>query len=89
MKIGVSRVVAEQQPWANRDQKPATASSGGAANVVVALQYAYSGEVNPAARQVMALLAVEIQAVLTGKKTPQQGLDDAAKQSNDLLSRQR
>ncbi|MEU4292006.1 extracellular solute-binding protein [Kribbella sp. NPDC026596] len=31
-----------------------------------ALQYAYSGEVNPAARQVMALVAVEIQAVLTG-----------------------
>lgn len=54
-----------------------------------ALQYAYSGEVNPAARQVMALIAVEIQAVLTGKKTPQQALDDAAKQSDDLLSRQR
>ena len=54
-----------------------------------ALQYAYSGEVNPAARQVMALVAVEIQAVLTGKKTPQQALDDAAKQSDDLLSRQR
>ncbi|MEV5965550.1 sugar ABC transporter substrate-binding protein [Kribbella sp. NPDC051952] len=54
-----------------------------------ALQYAYSGEVNPAARQVMALLSVEIQAVLTGKKAPQQALDDAAKQSNDLLSRQR
>ena len=37
----------------------------------------------------MALLAVEIQAVLTGKKTPQQALDAAAKQSDDLLSRQR
>ena len=54
-----------------------------------ALQYAYSGEVNPAARQVMALVAVEIQAVLTGKKTPQQALDDAAKQSDELLSRRR
>ncbi|GAA2824493.1 ABC transporter substrate-binding protein [Kribbella solani] len=54
-----------------------------------ALQYAYSGEVNPAARQIMALLAVQIQAVLTGKKTPRQGLDDAAKQANDLLARQR
>ena len=47
------------------------------------------GEPNPSARQVMSLLGVEIQAVLTGKKAPQQALDDAAKQANDLLSRQR
>ena len=40
-------------------------------------------------RRVMALVAVEIQAVLTGKKTPQQALDDAAKQSDELLSRRR
>ncbi|MEU4394204.1 sugar ABC transporter substrate-binding protein [Kribbella sp. NPDC023855] len=54
-----------------------------------ALEYAYPGEPNPAARQVMSLLAVELQAALSGKKTPQQALDDAAKQADDLLSRQR
>ncbi|GAA0596685.1 sugar ABC transporter substrate-binding protein [Kribbella sandramycini] len=51
------------------------------------LQYAFPGEPNTAARQVMSLLAVEIQAVLTGKKAPQQALDDAAKQANALLGR--
>ncbi|WP_405072178.1 extracellular solute-binding protein [Kribbella sp. NBC_01510] len=54
-----------------------------------ALQYAVPGEANPSARQVMSMLSTEIQAVLTGKKQPQQALDDAAKQANDLLSRQR
>ena len=54
-----------------------------------ALQYAVPGEPNAAARQVMSLLSAEIQAALTGKKTPQQALDDAAQQANDLLSRQR
>jgi multiple sugar transport system substrate-binding protein len=53
------------------------------------LEYAYPGEPNPSARQVMSLLAVELQAALSGKKTPQQALDDAAKQADDLLSRQR
>jgi len=52
-----------------------------------ALQYAFPGEPNPAARQIMSLLSVEIQAVLTGKKAPQQALDDAAKQANGLLTR--
>jgi multiple sugar transport system substrate-binding protein len=54
-----------------------------------ALQYAFPGEANPSARQIMSMLSTEIQAVLTGKKQPQQALDDAAKQANDLLSRQR
>jgi ABC-type glycerol-3-phosphate transport system substrate-binding protein len=54
-----------------------------------ALQYTFPGEPNPVARQVMSLLSAEIQAALTGKKAPQQALDDAAKQANDLLSRQR
>ncbi|GAB2675048.1 sugar ABC transporter substrate-binding protein [Kribbella swartbergensis] len=54
-----------------------------------ALQYAVPGEPNASARQVMSLLSVQIQAVLTGKKAPQQALDDAAKQADDLLSRQR
>lgn len=54
-----------------------------------ALPDAVPGEPNPAARQIMSFLSTEIQAVLTGKKQPQQALDDAAKQSNDLLSRQR
>ncbi|GAA0939925.1 sugar ABC transporter substrate-binding protein [Kribbella koreensis] len=60
-----------------------------AAKFADALQYAFPGQPNQAARQVNALLAVELQAALTGKKTPQQALDDAAKQANDLLSRQR
>lgn len=54
-----------------------------------ALQYTFPGEPNQAARQVMSLLSAEIQATLTGKKTPQQALDDAAKKADDLLSRQR
>ncbi|GAA1558137.1 sugar ABC transporter substrate-binding protein [Kribbella sancticallisti] len=54
-----------------------------------ALEFAFPGEPNPAARQVMSLLAAEIQAALTGKKSPQQALDAAAKQADDLLSRQR
>ncbi|MEU4197061.1 extracellular solute-binding protein [Kribbella sp. NPDC026611] len=66
--------------------KPADATAQKFAD---ALQYAVPGEPNPAARQIMSLLATEIQAVLTGKKQPQQALNDAAKQSNDLLARQR
>ncbi|MBA8955907.1 extracellular solute-binding protein [Actinomadura namibiensis] len=54
-----------------------------------ALKHAYPGEPNAAARQIMSLLAAEIQAALTGKKTPKQALDDAAKQADDLLARQR
>ncbi|TCC48748.1 sugar ABC transporter substrate-binding protein [Kribbella capetownensis] len=72
-----------------RTDAPVPAADEQAKKFEEALQYAYSGEVNPAARQVMTLLSVEIQAVLTGKKTPQEALDAAAKQSNDLLSRQR
>ncbi|MFF7201416.1 ABC transporter substrate-binding protein [Streptomyces sp. NPDC008141] len=47
------------------------------------------GEPNPAARQLMGLLAPEIQAALTGKKSPKEALDDAAKAADDLLARQR
>lgn len=54
-----------------------------------ALEFAFPGEPNAVARQVNSLLAVELQAALTGKKTPQQALDDAAKQADALLSRQR
>lgn len=60
-----------------------------AAKFAAALQYTYPGDANPAARQVMDLLRTEIQAALTGKKTPQQALEDAAKQSDALLARQR
>ncbi|MGW6278306.1 ABC transporter substrate-binding protein [Kribbella sp. NPDC055071] len=70
------------------DTKPPTGDPN-AAKFADALQYCYAGEANPSARQVMGLLSTEIQAVLTGKKQPQQALDDAAKQANDLLSRQR
>jgi multiple sugar transport system substrate-binding protein len=72
-----------------RTDAPVPANDDQSKKFEESLQYAFSGEVNPAARQVMALLSVEIQAVLTGKKAPQQALDDAAKQSNELLSRQR
>jgi multiple sugar transport system substrate-binding protein len=54
-----------------------------------ALPFVYSGEPNPSARQVMSLLSAEIQAALTGKKTPKDALESAAKQADDLLSRQR
>ncbi|TCC45982.1 sugar ABC transporter substrate-binding protein [Kribbella capetownensis] len=72
-----------------RTDVKAPAADATAAKFADALQYAFPGEPNPAARQVNSLLGVEIQAVLTGKKQPQQALDDAAKQANDLLSRQR
>ncbi|MEV5963223.1 sugar ABC transporter substrate-binding protein [Kribbella sp. NPDC051952] len=68
--------------------KPPTTDAN-ATRFADALQYAFPGEANPSARQVMSFLSTEIQAVLTGKKQPQQALDDAAKQSNDLLERQR
>jgi multiple sugar transport system substrate-binding protein len=70
------------------DAKPQSTDPN-AAKFADALQYAVPGEPNAAARQVMSYLSTEIQAVLTGKKQPQQALDDAAKQANDLLSRQR
>ena len=70
-----------------RTDAPVPASDEQAKKFEEALQFAFHGEVNPAARQVMALLAVEIQAALTGKKTPQQALDAAAKQADELLSR--
>lgn len=54
-----------------------------------ALAHAYPGEPNPAARQVMSLIAPEIQAALTGKKNPKEALDSAAEQADDLLARQR
>ncbi|MCP9988940.1 sugar ABC transporter substrate-binding protein [Streptomyces sudanensis] len=54
-----------------------------------ALPFAYPGEPGPAARQVMSLLAPEIQAALTGRKSPKEALDAAAAQADDLLARQR
>lgn len=54
-----------------------------------ALKYCNPGEPNVAARQVNSLLGTDIQAALTGKKTPQQALADAAKQADAQLARQR
>lgn len=54
-----------------------------------ALANAYPGEPNPTARQLMSLIAPEIQAALTGKKSPKEALDAAAEQADDLLARQR
>lgn len=50
-----------------------------------ALPLLNSGDTHPKARQVMSVLAPQIQAALQGKKTAQQALDDAAKEANALL----
>jgi multiple sugar transport system substrate-binding protein len=49
------------------------------------LEYAYPGALHPKARDVMGLLAPEIQAALLGKKSPEQALDDAAEAAAPLL----
>ncbi|MEU2161948.1 sugar ABC transporter substrate-binding protein [Streptomyces chengbuensis] len=54
-----------------------------------ALEHTYPGEPNPAARQLMALISPEIQAALTGKKSPKAALDAAAAEADELLARQR
>ncbi|WP_149182897.1 sugar ABC transporter substrate-binding protein [Streptomyces sp. TRM49041] len=54
-----------------------------------ALAYAFPGEPSPVARQLMSLIAPEIQAALTGRKSPEEALDSAAAQADDLLARQR
>jgi multiple sugar transport system substrate-binding protein len=54
-----------------------------------ALERTNASEPNPVARQLMGILAPEIQASLTGKKSPEEALDSAAKQANDQLARQR
>jgi multiple sugar transport system substrate-binding protein len=50
-----------------------------------ALPLLYPGDSHPKARQVMSVLAPQIQAALQGKKTAKQALDDAAKEANALL----
>ncbi|TCC14673.1 MULTISPECIES: extracellular solute-binding protein [Kribbella] len=75
--------------YSPRSDAKSESTDPNAAKFKDALQYAIPGEPNPSARQIMSFLSTEIQAVLTGKKQPQQALDDAAKQANDLLSRQR
>jgi multiple sugar transport system substrate-binding protein len=50
-----------------------------------ALPLLYAGDTHPKARQVMSVLAPQIQAALQGKKTAKQALDDAAKEANALL----
>ncbi|MFF0729747.1 extracellular solute-binding protein [Streptomyces sp. NPDC004134] len=54
-----------------------------------ALSVVVPGESSPIARQLMGILAPEIQAAMTGKKSPQEALDAAAGQADDLLARQR
>lgn len=50
------------------------------------LEYAFPGDTHPMARQVMALIAPEIQAALLGQKDAKTALDDAAKEANTLLA---
>lgn len=52
-----------------------------------ALQYANPGEPSPAARQVMATLAPNIQAALAGDLTPKEALKKAADEARELLAR--
>ncbi|WP_435174901.1 extracellular solute-binding protein [Actinacidiphila sp. bgisy145] len=47
------------------------------------------GPLNKAARDVMGLLAPQIQAALLGKTTPQKALDDAAQAADQLIARKR
>ncbi|MFE7130178.1 ABC transporter substrate-binding protein [Streptomyces sp. NPDC057638] len=54
-----------------------------------ALDHTFPGEPHPAARQLMSLVSPEIQAALTGKKSPKEALEEAARAGNDLLARQR
>ncbi|CPU63909.1 Maltose-binding periplasmic proteins/domains [Mycobacteroides abscessus] len=49
------------------------------------LQYTTAGEVNEKSREVMGVLAPELQAALIGEKTPEQALKDAAAAANPLL----
>ncbi|MCT2583106.1 ABC transporter substrate-binding protein [Actinophytocola gossypii] len=51
-----------------------------------ALEHAYPGDAHPQARQVMSILAPQVQAVLTGDKTPEQALADAAAEANPILA---
>jgi multiple sugar transport system substrate-binding protein len=56
------------------------------AGFAAAARYARPAESHPAARQVMRLLTPEIQAALTGAKSPRRALDDAARQANRVLA---
>ncbi|MBD0735715.1 extracellular solute-binding protein [Streptomyces sp. CBMA29] len=47
------------------------------------------GPLDKSAREVMGLLAPQIQAALLGKTTPQKALDDAAKAADQLIARKR
>lgn len=46
------------------------------------------GEVHPVARQVISILAPEIQGAILGSKTPEQALADAERAANDLIARE-
>ncbi|WP_313279334.1 ABC transporter substrate-binding protein [Timonella senegalensis] len=50
------------------------------------IQYVTVGDLHPKAREVMGTLAPEIQAALLGNKTPEQALNDAAKEAEFLLN---
>jgi multiple sugar transport system substrate-binding protein len=49
------------------------------------LSYASPGDLHPKARDVQGILRPQVQAALLGKKSPQQALQDAAKQANQVL----
>jgi multiple sugar transport system substrate-binding protein len=49
------------------------------------LEFAFPGDTHPKARQVMAVIAPQVQAALLGKKDAKQALDAAAQEANALL----
>lgn len=49
---------------------------------------AKAGEIHPLARQVISVLAPEIQGAILGSKTPEQALADAERTANDLIARE-
>jgi len=55
--------------------------------VLSELQYSYSQTSHPVERQIIPFLIPEIQAALTGAKTPQQALDAAAAKAVEIIKR--
>lgn len=49
------------------------------------LNYASPGELHPKARDVQGVLRPLVQAAIIGQKTPEQAMQEAAKQANQLL----
>ncbi|WP_283136269.1 sugar ABC transporter substrate-binding protein [Rhizohabitans arisaemae] len=69
-----------------RDDVTVPGASPAVQEFAKSLEFAFPGDTHPMARQVMALVAPELQAALLGKKDAKTALDDAAKEANALLA---